>query len=87
MRKVDDVVAEHATAYWGRPYRRREVRPFESAVELPGLTWSIEGESVVVLVSIADDGGPARLIVRDVGLLAPLRKVLRSRHVRIEHAG
>lgn len=80
---VDGVVAEHATAWCGRPYRRRDVRPLASAVELPGVTWSIDGDVVVELLYA--DHGPHRLVVHDVALLAPLRKVLRSRHVAIEH--
>ena len=80
---VDDVVAEHATAWCGRPYRRREVRPLESAVDLPGVTWSIDGDVVVELLYA--DRGAHRLVVHDVALLAPVRKVLRSRHVTIEH--
>ena len=81
---VDDVVAEYATAYWGRPYRRREIQPFGSAIDLPGAVWCIEGETVVELHSQTTDG-VARLLVHDVGLLAPLRRILRTRHVRIEH--
>ena len=83
VRVVDDVVAEHATAWCGRPYRRRDVRPLESAVDLPGVTWSIDNEVVVELLYA--DRGAHRLVVHDVALLAPIRKVLRSRHVVIEH--
>lgn len=80
---VERVLAEHATAYCRRPLRRREVLPMSSAVELPGVTWTIDSEVVAEL--LVEDRGPSRLVVHDVSLLAPLRKVLRSRHVRIEH--
>jgi hypothetical protein len=85
-RQVDDVVAEHATTYCGRPHRRKEVRPFESAVELPGVTWSVDGALLVELLTLPGEGGPARLVVHEIGLFAPLRKLLRTRHLRIEHA-
>jgi hypothetical protein len=81
---VDDLVAEYATTFWGRPFRRRDVRPLESAVELAGVTWSIDGEVVVELLTAAH--GPSRLLVHQVALLRPIRKRLRSRHVVIEHA-
>jgi hypothetical protein len=83
VRKVDDVVADYATAYWGRPYRRREIRPFESAIELAGVIWSIEGETLVELHTLTEDG-VGRLLVHDIGLLAPLKRMLRTRHLRIE---
>lgn len=84
VQAVDDIVAEHATVYCGRPYRRRVVRPLESAIELPGVTWSVEGETLVEFFP-SDDGGPGRLVVHDVALLATLRRALRTRHVRIDH--
>ena len=78
-------LADYATNICRRPVRRREVKPLESAVELPGVTWSIDGEIVVEL--FPNDGAPDRLVVRDIALLAPLKKVLRSRHVRIDYLG
>jgi hypothetical protein len=83
VRVVDDVVAEHATSYCGRPARRRDIPPLTSAVELPGARWSIDGELVVEF--LASEVGPGRLVVHDVALLAPLKKLLRSRHVSVEH--
>ena len=83
VRAVDGIIAEHATSYCGRPYRRQDVRPLESAIALPGVTWSIDGE--VVVEFLPGDTGAARLIVRDVALLRPLRRALRSRRLRIEH--
>jgi hypothetical protein len=84
VRVVDDVVAEYATAYCGRPFRRRDIPPLSSAIELPGATWSIEGDVVVELLYAG--AGPSRLVVRDIGLLEPLRRALRSRHVTVEHS-
>ena len=83
VRKVDDLVADYATAYWGRPYRRREIRPFESSIELAGVIWSIDGQALVELHTLTEDG-VARLLVHDIGLLAPLKRALRTRHIRIE---
>src|SRR5262245_48869609 len=76
-RVVDDVVAEHATSYWGRPARRHDDPPVSS-------TWTIEGE--VVVEFRFDAGGHDQLLVHDVSLVAPLRKRLRTRHLVVEHA-
>ena len=54
-----------------------------SAVELPGVTWSIDGDVMAEL--LVGETGPSRLVVHEMALLAPLRKALRTRHVRIEH--
>jgi hypothetical protein len=66
-------------------WQTREVAPLESAVELPGVTWSIEGD--VMVEYLHDDGGPGRLIVHELALLAVIKKQLRSRHVTIEYQG
>jgi hypothetical protein len=77
---VEEVLAEYATSYCGRPLRRR-------AVEQPSglwVRWSIDGEPIVDLV---DEGrGPVELVVREVALARPLRRRLRSRHVHVTYA-
>ena len=78
---VDEVLADYAT-FVGRAYRRVEVPPLESAVGVTGVTWSIDGD---VLVEYLVEGAGGRLLVHDVALLQPLRRVLRTRHVRIAH--
>ena len=80
---VDSILAEYATSYCGLPVRRRDVAPLQSAVEVPGVTWSIDGE--VMVEFLPDEHGPGRLIVREIALLSSLKKQLRSRHVRIEY--
>ena len=82
---VDDILAEYATWYCGRPIRRREVLPMASAVELPGVTWSIEGE--VMVEFLYDDSGPSRVVVHELALLDVVKKRLRSRHVSVEYVG
>jgi hypothetical protein len=77
-------VADYAVSYCGRPVRRREVAPLQSALHFPGVTWSIDGD--VVVEFLASDRGPGRLLVHDIALLRPLRKRLRSRHVQIAYA-
>jgi hypothetical protein len=80
---VDDVLAEYATSAFHRPFRRREVRPLASAVELPGVTWSIDDDVMVEFFPSAN--GPGSLIVRDVTLTELLRRRLRTKHVTIEY--
>jgi hypothetical protein len=82
---VDAIVAEYATSYCGLPARRREIAPMQSAVQLPGVTWSIDKEVVVEFLYYGD--GPGRLIVYEIALVKPLKRGVRSRHVRLEHAG
>ena len=79
---VDAIVAGYATSYWGRPVRRRVVQPLASAVEVAGVRWSIEDE--VVVEFLPTDGGPDRLVVYELALVAPIKKQLRTRHVSIE---
>ena len=77
---VDEIVADHATSYVGRPVQRHAILPPRP---LPGMTWSIDKELVVEFVY--RDGAQDELLVHDVALLAPLRKRLRSRHLRVAH--
>jgi hypothetical protein len=80
---VDDVLAEYATSAFHRPFRRREVRPLASAVELPGVTWSIDDDVMVEFFPSAN--GPGRLIVRDVTFdrTAPEAASHQARHHRV----
>jgi hypothetical protein len=80
---VDSILADYATSYCGLPVRRRDVLPLQSAVEVPGVTWSIDGEVMVEFVP--GERGPGRLIVREIALLSSVKRQLRSRHVRIEY--
>ena len=78
---IDQVVAEHATSYVGRPVQRHTVSPPRP---LPGITWSIDGELAVEFVHRAS--GPDRVVVHDLSLLDTLKKRLRSRHVEVSYA-
>jgi hypothetical protein len=84
-RVVDEIVADFATSWCGRPVRRPEGGPLESAVQLPGVRWTLEGDVMVEL--LYDEGRPSRLVVHEIALLQPLRKALRTRHVTVEHVG
>ena len=82
-RTVEAIVVEHATSYWGRPVRRREV-----GLELVGrerrVMWWIENEPVLEFRFI--EQGPATLVVHDFSLFDPLKRALRTRHVRVRYA-
>ena len=77
---VEGILAEYATAVCGLPVRRSERRDGER----PGVTWSIDGDVMVELVTSAD--GPDHLLVHELSLLGPLRKALRTRHLKLEYA-
>jgi hypothetical protein len=76
---VDDLVAGYASEWCMRAYQRRDVEVDGGA----GVRWSIEGDALVDLEFPAH--GPARLLVRDVTLVRPLRRRLRTRHVVIAY--
>jgi len=78
---VDQVVADHATVYVGRPAERHVVRPPRP---LPGLTWSIDKELVVEFVHRPE--ARDQRFVHDVAILRALKKRIRSRHVDIVYA-
>jgi hypothetical protein len=80
---VDRIVADYATTYCGRPMRRYDVAPLESAVRFRGVTWTIEGD--VVIEFIPEDAGPGRLNVYEFALLRPVKQALRSRHIVINY--
>ena len=81
---VDGIVAEYATTYCGLPFRRRDVVEAGTDGHPPGVEWSIDG--AVVVEYLHDDAGPGRLVVYEISLLGPLRKHVRSRHVKISYA-
>jgi hypothetical protein len=82
--EVEPIIAEHATNLWQRGARRRVEWP-RSDDEDGWVRWSIEGAPVVEL-RIAPRG-PAELLVHDLSLLDPLRRALRTRHVRVRLVG
>jgi hypothetical protein len=77
---VEQILADHATAYVGRPVQRRDIPPPRP---LPGISWSIDGEVVVEFVHRRT--GRDQLLVHDVAVLEDLRKRLRTRHVDVVH--
>ena len=80
---VHAILADYATSCCGRPLRRRDIAPMESAVELPGVTWSIEGD--VMAEYLYSDTGPGRLMVHELALLDEIKSKLRTGHVTIEY--
>jgi hypothetical protein len=81
---VEHILAEYATAVCGLPVRRRETHDPGLGLVLGRVTWSIDDEVMVELVPSAE--GPHLLRVHDLSLLGPIRKALRTRHVRVEYA-
>jgi hypothetical protein len=73
---IDGIVADYVTTYALLPVQRREL-------EDGAVTWSSDKEVLVELSS--GDRQPARVVVREIGLLQPLKKQLRSRRVTIEY--
>lgn len=72
---VDAALAEFVMTYNLRPVTREDTPP--------RVMWTIEGEPIVEFTYRA---GTSDVAVHDIGLLATLRKRLRSRRVRVEHA-
>jgi hypothetical protein len=81
---IEDIVADYATSICGRPVRRREVPPMTSAIELPGVIWSIDGDVMVELLVV--DGERPRVVVHEIALLKPIKRQLRTRHLDVELA-
>ena len=77
---VEQVLADYATSYVGRPVHRRDVRPPRP---LPGVAWSIDGSLAVEFVHRS--GGRDQLLVHDVALLDSLKKRIRTRHVEVAY--
>ncbi len=80
---VDGLVADDAVAICGRPVRRREVRTSPVPGVLGQVTWSIDADVVVELTAVAT--GKHEVAVYDVGLLRPLGRSLRSRHLLVSY--
>src|SRR5262245_4467033 len=77
---VEQILADYATSYVGRPLTRRDIRPPRP---LPGIAWSIDGDLVVEFVhreSATDD-----LFVHEVALFDVLKRRFRTRHVRVSY--
>jgi hypothetical protein len=85
LRVVDDIVGKYATTYCGHPFRRREVPDTGTDGRGSGVVWTIDGD--IVVEYLHGDTGPGRLVVREISLLAPLRRAVRTRHVTISYAG
>lgn len=81
---IEAILADYATSICGRPVRRREVLPLTSAVELPGVIWSIDGDVMVELLVV--DCERPRVVVHEIALLTPLRRALRTRHLNVQLA-
>ena len=75
---VEELLADYATSYVGRPVQRRVVPP-----PRPGVAWSIDGEIVVEFVH--HEAGADQVLVHDIALLEDLRKRLRTRHIDVAH--
>jgi len=54
----------------------------ESAIDVPGITWSIGGD--VMVEYLYNDRGPSRVLVHELALFDEIKRNLRSRHVTIE---
>jgi hypothetical protein len=80
---VEAIVAEHATSFWQRGARRYAVWPGLDRQD-GRVRWVIDNELVLELRVAAR--GAAELVVHDFSLIDPLRKGLRTRHVRIRYA-
>jgi hypothetical protein len=77
---VDEIVADFATSYVGRPVRRNEILPPRP---LPGIAWSIDGVTVVAFVH--RQSGRDQLFVYDIALLDDVKRRFRTRHVDVEY--
>lgn len=71
------ILAKHAASYWQRGLSRREIG--DSTV-----VWAIDGEPVLEFRFAPR--GPSSLVVHDFSLYDPLRKAIRTRHVRLRFA-
>ena len=80
---VEQVLVEHATQYWMRPLRRTELGS-DTPHDADRVVWTIDREAVLEFRFAAR--GPSNLIVHDFSLLRPLRRAIRTRHVRVRLA-
>ena len=77
---VEEILADFATSYVGRPVQRRDILPPRP---LPGIAWSIDGEVVVEFVH--RNSAVDQILVHDVALLDVLKRRFRTRHVDVAH--
>jgi hypothetical protein len=79
---IEAILAEHVSTYWLRGFRRREVE--RVGIEDVRIVWTIDGEAILELRFAC--GQASTLIVHDFALYEPLRKAIRTRHVRTRFA-
>src|SRR5262245_14298384 len=77
---VTAILAEHAAGYWQRGWSRREVGD-PAGTGRPRVVWTIDRQPV--LEFRYEPRGPSSLVVHDFSLFDPLRKAIRTRHVRL----
>jgi hypothetical protein len=77
---VEQILADYATSYVGRPVTRHDIRPPRP---LPGIVWSIDGDRVVEFVH--RDTAADQLFVHDIALLETLKRRFRTRHIHVSY--
>ena len=80
---VEPILVEHATGYWMRPLRRVVLGP-RAGEPAPRAVWTIDDEPVLELRTA--ERGPSTLIVHDFSVFTPVRRAIRTRHVRVRLA-
>jgi hypothetical protein len=75
--RIDRIVVDYAAAYCLRAVQR------EQAIDDLAIAWTVDDHLMVVFRS--DDRGGGDVRVHEIGLLAPLRKGLRSRRLRVTY--
>ena len=80
---VQQALVEHATQYWMRPLRRAELGS-GTRHDADRVVWTIDREPVLEFRFA--ERGPSSLIVHDFSLLGPVRRAIRTRHVRVRLA-
>ena len=79
---ITAVLVEHATGYWQRPLTRHVV--LGQRGDDRRVVWSIDG--VLMLEFRFAEHGPSDLVVHEFSLFGPLRKTIRTGHVRLRFA-
>jgi hypothetical protein len=77
---VEEIVADFATSYVGRPVQRRNIPPPRP---VPGIAWSVDGKLLVEFLH--RESGPDELLIHEVALLDVLERRFRTRHVRVAY--
>jgi hypothetical protein len=77
------ILVEHATGYWCRPLVRHQVAAGVGDPR-PRVVWTIDGQTIGEFRFA--ERGPCDLVVHDFSLFDPLRRAIRTRHVRIRFA-